>query len=577
MSQNPLLLDFIEDLRARYPKDGASMTTSQWIEANTSLHGKRFSFKGYEFQRQIADDMSPNMSVIKPSQVGLTEVQIRKFLSFLARNRGTKGIFSLPNDKMFKRISKTRIKPLIQGEKAFSSMNDDKSSNSMDLYEIQGSFAFITGMTEGDATSIDADMLAHDEVDLSDQTMIGLYQSRIQNSVHRITHKFSTPTLPNYGIDAAYAVSDQHEYMCRCTACNHWQVPLFDKAFLKLEGYRGNDLMNLTADDIGDIDFRYSYVKCERCGSQLDLLNPELREWVAKYPSRKSRGYRVRPFMTRSLMLEYVMQQQVNMRTLDNTKGWHNTVLGQPFSDGSNQLTDEMIKACLVNPGVPEVGRAPCAVAVDVGQMCHLVVGVIDSDVVHPILFEIVPVNSLLARLKELQGTYNIVAGAIDRLPYTPTAEAVHAGTARMVIPTQYTGSAVINLKLDEFKDISHAQINRTAAIDRIARLVRQNTVRMNGFGTYREVLIEHLKDMVRVESPEVEASWVKVNGNDHFFHALALLQIAPRIFQVIAATNAGDVETRMMIGFYGVTPKNESLVLPYHTRSRSHDPERII
>lgn len=571
MYHNALLEDFYSTLRAIYPRDGAGMSNADWICENTSLRGKKYSFKGYEFQVAIANDMHPQLSVIKPSQIGLTEIQIRKVLTFAARNRGTSTIFSLPNDRMFKRVSKTRIKPLIQNERAFQSLGDEKVPNSMDLYEISGSYVYVTGMTEGDATSIPADMLAHDEVDLSDQRMIGLYQSRLQNSSWRITQKFSTPTHPGFGIDASYQASDQHEYMCVCDACNHWQVPVFDISFLHLPGYDGDErLTGITTDQLSGIRFDEVYVKCERCSARLDVLNPEKRQWVAKFPSRRTRGYRIRPFTTRSLMPEYIFMQLHQMRLLENLKGWYNTVLGEPYSDGSNQLTDELIRRCLKTPNVPEVSKgAAVAIGVDVGQMCHLIVGVIQDDVVHPFIFEIVPVGKLEERIEELCQTYRVVAGAIDRHPYTPTADAIYTKSKRVVVPTEYRGAAFINLKVDEFKALSHCQINRTAAIDRVVNIIRRQEMNIHGYGAYTEVLMAHLKDMHRVETPEKEAVWQKISGNDHFFHALALLQMAPRISQVIAAANPLEVDVRTMIGIVGV---NETMdfrkSLPYFTRS---------
>ena len=62
---------------------------STWLERNTRLKKEPFSFKGYEFQRRIADDMHPQMSVVKPSQVGLSELQLRKFLAMLKRTTMT--------------------------------------------------------------------------------------------------------------------------------------------------------------------------------------------------------------------------------------------------------------------------------------------------------------------------------------------------------------------------------------------------------------------------------------------------------------------------------------------------------
>lgn len=572
MYHNALMSDFHGALATRYPRDGEDMSYSTWIQENTKLRGKKFSFKGYEFQVDIANDMSKSLSVIKPSQVGLTEVQIRKYLAFLARNRGLSAIYTLPNEKMYKRVSKTRVKPLIQSEKAFSSFSEDeKASQSMDLYEINGSFAYFTGMSEGDATSIPADFLCHDELDLSDQVNIGLFQSRLQNSKWRLTHQFSTPTLPGYAIDAAYAVSDQREYMIRCQCCGHHQIPTFEMKHVILPGYTGDgDLTKMTEDEYHQIDMDNVAIKCESCHKPLDLLNPDLREWIARHPGRRARGYRVRPFMNEALMLPYVIDQLFTMRRLDNMKGWWNTVLGEPFSDGSNQLTDDVIKRVLKGPNQIDVGKGPpVAIGIDVGKVCHVIIGVIAGDIVHPFRFELIPASEIEEFVRKLCEQYNVVAGAMDRYPYTPTADAVFAASGGKVIPVDYKTGPFIQLKKDEFGELSYAQINRTATIDRAVNLIRRQMIQINGYGQYEETLKEHLKDMVRIEHPEKDATWEKINGNDHFFHTLGYLQIAPRIFDIITSLTPITEDPRTMIGIFGVeTAMDRSHRDIYRTKS---------
>lgn len=555
MSVNPYLRDFASTLLMRYPTDGADMSYSEWLMSNTHHPrnpGRPFSFDGFEFQKAIADDLSPVLSVIKPSQIGLTEIQIRKALAFLVRNRGTSLIYSMPNLAMFRRVSKTRVKPLMTRERVFQSTNGD--SNSMDLYEMGGSFAYLTGMTEGDATSIPADFLCHDEVDLSDQQIIGLYQSRLQASNWKLTHKFSTPTHPNFGIDASYNASDQMEYMQKCQACRHWQLPLFDIRHIHLTGYHGDgNLKQLDADMLAAIDFGASYVKCERCSVELDLLNPALREWVPRFPGRRGRGYRVRPFCTASLMLEYVCMQLIERRLLDDLKGWYNTVLGEPFADGSNQLTEDSVRARLKGPQSPEIGAGvPFAIGIDQGLICHVTGGPISGDIVQPTLFELVPADNLVERIEEICKEYNVVCGAIDRYPYTPTANEVYAASKNKIVPTEYRGKAAVNLVKDEFDELSHAQINRTIAIDRTVKLVQNRRLDLVGYGAYADVLVQHMCDMVRIESPEKEATWEKRTGNDHFMHSLALLEMSLRIKEV-ANFNFSTTD-RTEYGFIQVT-----------------------
>lgn len=92
---------------------------SGWIEANARLRERPFNFKGYESQRAIADDMYNNMSVIKCSQTGLTEVQIWKLFAFLKRTSSINDIFTLPTDDIYKRVSQTHSKPLRGEERGY--------------------------------------------------------------------------------------------------------------------------------------------------------------------------------------------------------------------------------------------------------------------------------------------------------------------------------------------------------------------------------------------------------------------------------------------------------------------------
>ena len=67
--------EFLENFKDRLIKTYTPrkpLIISDWIASHTNLKGKPFSFKdGYEFQRQICDDIHPNLKVKKISQVGV--------------------------------------------------------------------------------------------------------------------------------------------------------------------------------------------------------------------------------------------------------------------------------------------------------------------------------------------------------------------------------------------------------------------------------------------------------------------------------------------------------------------------
>lgn len=565
MPVNPYTARFVEDLRARYPVDGSHISYSQWVSLNTKLAGKPFSYAGFEFQEAIVDDMAPDLSVIKPSQTGLTEVQIRKFLAVLARNRGTSGIFTFPDEKMFKKNSKTRIRPVVS-QPAFSStgMDDDKPQRSMSLFEVNGSFAHIMGMTEGDATSTPADFLFHDELDLSDPTMIGLYQSRLQNSTYRVTQAFSTPTHPGYGIDARFNSSDQRHYMVRCR-CGHWQAPTFTMPFLHLPGYDGDGLLDeLDPDMVSRIDLSNSFVKCERCSQALDLTDPTLREWIAKHPSRLSRGYKVSPFSPTHgrLNIKYIVGQLLKMRDLDQIKGWHNTVLGEPFSDGNSKLEPPMVQACMTGPQVPDIAAwQPVALGCDMGRTCHLTLGLPVRNDVHPFLFEQVPSSRIHERIEQLRERYNIVTGCVDRHPYTPDAERIRDASDRKILPLEYRGATTFNIKHDEYGNLDHIQANRTQVIDHQIRAIREKSTKLAGYGGLGPVVVEHLCDMVRIETDHKPATWEKLTGNDHFLHSLALMRASIKMRELVQLQDATDA--RILVGLVAVPTPSK----PVHTR----------
>lgn len=105
--------ELYQTVKMRYGAGASSQSMSDWITRNTTYKLRPFSLEGYEFQRAIADDMHPDLSVKKCSQVGLTEIQLRKFLAMLTRNKAASGIFTLPTEKMFSNVSKTRLRPLL--------------------------------------------------------------------------------------------------------------------------------------------------------------------------------------------------------------------------------------------------------------------------------------------------------------------------------------------------------------------------------------------------------------------------------------------------------------------------------
>lgn len=522
-------------LDERYPDDTKALTTTQWLFQHTKLRQRPFSTKDYEFQTKILDDLHPDLSCLKLSQVGMTESQFRKFFAFLKRNPGTSGIFSFPNQPMRDRVSQTRIKTMLETDKIWNGPLVAKPVRQKAIYQVDESFGYITGTTEGEATSIAADLLMEDEVDLADQAMRGLMQSRLQNSDWKITQRFSTPTYQGYGIDAAYAVSDSHEFMIRCAACRHWQLPDFERRFLKLPGLplECEDVTKLSSQDIDKIVMDEVAVVCERCSVPLNLRDPETpREWVAEHPGRRGRGYRIRAFSTHKITIPYILDQLVKYTRADNTRGFYNTVLGRAYNDSNARISEEDIRACMdvAQTPTPEMyrGTGDIFLGADMGQTCHVVIGRPN----HIFEFKQIPQHEIVDFVVARCNSYGIVAGGLDMYPYTPTAEEIRDKTHGIVMPVAYSTSKTapsVAEHRDEFEKLSHYVVNRTRALDAVSLKTRTRSWKFTGYEAHSHILVTHLRNMFRIEAPDSPPMWNKI-GEDHYFHALSNHQTAVRL-----------------------------------------------
>lgn len=555
MNESDLMEGFLSRLRHRYSIDSENMSTTEWLELNTTLRKRPYSIKGYEFQRQIADDFHVNMSVIKPSQVGLSEIQIRKVLSWVRRNDGVSVIYTMPNDEMRSRLSQTRIKPIVENDSVFQTEFDEDAVRAKGLMQFGQSFLYLTGSKEGDATSIPADMVVNDEIDLMDDPeMLNLFRSRLQGSRYRINQKFSTPTYPKAGVNKDYEDSDQHEFFIKCTRCNHQQVPLFSRRFCEIPGLGDTHeslVDEINIDNVGDLDLRNAEIVCEKCRGPLDLGDHENREWVAGRPSLSeiARGYRVRPFSLKGLDIRYIVGELIEAKKKTSLRRFHNTVLGEAYIDDSIALSEDMVRAAMGQQLGWEYNNQPCFLGIDVGQNCHVVLGTWNHAFGWNVFYwRVVPATQLEAHVEQMFKDYNIIGGAIDRHPYTPTAVAVRALSNGRVYPVEYRGLTEVNVKENELTpEESYAQVNKTQLLDDVARAIRQEQMKFTNYGNEQSTIITHMMDNVRHEEEGEKAVWKKQTGNDHFFHAVAFMLSAKKLSDFIVANANDDARTLVL------------------------------
>lgn len=535
---NQHLVELHKLLLNRYSVDSASMTTADWLCANTRLKGRPFSFDRYPFQRELVNDEHKNTVTIKPSQVGVSEIYQRCALAFITRNRNTKVIYSYPDDAMRKTNTQTRVIPLVDANKVFNLENGgEKPVRSIQLLQVAQSFLYMTGSKVGDATSTDADALFLDEYDLHDMEVASLFSSRLQNSDWKWKRKFSTPTYTEFGVDQDFNASDQMYYLIKCDSCNHWMYPLFTPQFVEVRNLP-SDLNELTDIDQGvidtyNLDIENSYVCCERCRSPLDLGRENNRAWIAKYPSRKNlRGRKINPFSVSTRPPSDIFHEMLDYKLKDNIRGFKNSVLGEAEDSSNARLSEAVIRACIKNKDVPAVrSDLPSWIGIDMGHTCHMVVAQgFELTSVTVVIMDSFPLAQLQDKVKAVMNTYNVIGGLVDRHPESQAANDVRDMTHHIILPCEYRGTKELNPILGPSKEVMHIQADRTTLLDEVARAVRLQNIQFYGYGIHESDIPTHLRNMVREESPETPATWKKLDSDDHFFHALGFMLSAIKL-----------------------------------------------
>lgn len=548
MALDQFYAEFINRVKDQVAQTSSVGRLSTWLESHTSIFGKPYSFNGHEFQKDIIDCKHPNACIIKPSQVGLSEMSARLVLAFLAVETSSVSIYTLPTVHEALRFAKSRIDPVIEGSKYLSGIMG-AGGDSASFKQIGSSQLFMAG-THGKALiSIPTDLLVNDEVDFSSAEAITTAESRLSHSrihdeeldIRGIRRKFSTPTVTGFGISALFNMSDRRYRLVKCKHCGKWFWPnfLFD---VVVSGF-DKQMDELTYSDVQDLDERglinTAKLLCPSCHGVVTKANlyPEYREWVKEYPNVKHlAGFQVSPFdLPNYHSPESILRKRLEFG--EHEGHFRNFTLGLPHDSSSNSVdVDAVSRNMELFPVYPEQGARCCVAGLDIGRVSWLTIGRKVGREVHIIWVEQIRVHkdmdidnlfkTVTARFRQ----FGVIRAVIDAQPFFDTVIRIQAQFPEMlVLPCMYT---LRDTKLPAY-EISENELqvkaNRTKVIDLLVKKVNSNQYK---FAKLPEmsVVSQHLQGMKRTERTDEKGKlieeWVKV-GPDHYFHSLSYLNMA--------------------------------------------------
>lgn len=518
---------------------------ADWIEKNTKHAGRPFSFVGREYQQRILQSEAPTVVVKKCSQVGISELGFRRALGLCDIIDGFSMIYTLPTTIFANKVSKTRIDPIIETSHKLQS-KISRQVDSAGVKRIGNSYLYVSGTySVNDVISVPADAITVDEYDFSDPVNVENLQSRLTASKYRWWFYLSTPTIPNFGIDAKFQTTKRYYNWCKCHHCNHWYLPDYLK-HVRIPDF-DNDLLSITAAQLGQIRWKEAQLYCPHCHKAANLL-PQHRAWVCENPADlfDADGFQVNPFDAPTIISPAdLVLWSTRFKRKVNFVNYH---LGQVMADAESGLNDNDLNK------MEQVGQRSLhgfkVFGLDMGTTCHLIVGVTDGQgkltiiAKHPVDY-----RYLEEQLKRYIAQYRPTTIVADSQPYVETIHRLQNSIYNLYGAVYIQGNdtqpfRVITQSEDKQKsllDKRQVNINRNVAFNILMDDIRAGQIGVTQ-DAQQDTFRQHLKDMKRTaqkssafdgESSDSEPEafrWVKTTGNDHYHHALLYCHIAAQM-----------------------------------------------
>lgn len=515
-------------------------TICDFITEHTYLKGKKFSFEGHEYQKEILQDPASTIVISKGAQLGISEMSSRLALARCALIDGFSVIYTLPSATAAGAFMQSRISPVVESSPYLKELISKEVDN-VSVKRFAESWLYLKGCNKDtQALSVPCDLLICDETDNSDQEVMTLFDSRLIASKYQMRVFLSTPSIPQYGISLMFEQSKRKFQMCKCNKCNHWFIPDYHE-HVKVPGYDG-DLDKITKAHFAKANFRWmdSYVACPKCKSKVELAESK-RQWVVENPNDAfiDSGYQISPFDCTNVKPSAIVRSSVNYTRL---KDFYNQRLGKSLEDRETSLALSELRDATINemPG----GIHSYVMGLDMGTTCWAVIcAVLPNQTLIIVKIEAIPVHEVVSRSAALQQQYRIRMLVVDRGPLTEAVYQIQQNirnsfAAVFVMSKGIELFHVKNVEQDNDKGVEgmrQVNIAKDACMDVVMSLVRAGSI-MKVSDSMNDTWYTHMMDNKRIQmfkNGELMYTWVKTLKVDHSHMGLLYALVASRILGV--------------------------------------------
>ncbi|MCH7779465.1 MAG: phage terminase large subunit family protein [Acidobacteria bacterium] len=473
---------------------------ADWALRRVRLDGRPFRFEGHEYLKPIYDDTAQHIVLTKAAQIGGTTWAILKALH--ACTMGLNCLYLFPTKTDVIEFSKSRVGPLLRENRFLGRLVRD--TDTAGLKRIGDSYLYLRGMqsTVG-IKSIPVDMIVFDELDEATPDAKALAKERLSHSDFKRIVELSNPSLPDYGIDEAYQLSDQRHWTVRCDRCRTWTA--LDKEFPDKLGQEVRIIRQREDDEY--------YRACPKCDAELDMAEGE---WVADFPDRKTHGYLISQLFSPKVDAGEIL---LDYRRTRFPERFYNLKIGIAWADNQNRLTAAEVLTHCGEHGLLEESTEPCTMGVDTGKELHVVISRFNVKKKDKREVVFIGTRQEYTELDELMKRFEVSKCVIDALPEIHATREFANRFHGRVLMNYFVESQRGSYSWDYKEHI--VRENRTEALDASRKVVRDGRVVFPRSGKLMQEFAEHMAADVKqlIEDQETGAKSFRYvrTGTDHY------------------------------------------------------------
>lgn len=353
------------------------------------------------FLRALYEDRSDEIAVQKPSQVGVSTWAILTEIHD-ARYWGINQIHTLPTANDVGKFVPSKVNEIIKRNPCIKEGMSEKEVESVNQKQYGKGFIYYKGtFSERESLMLSSDRNWYDEMDKSDQTSIGFYESRTEGADSlRQKRYISTPTVPNIGINKKIEESDQKHWRYNCGSCGKEQHMKWPE----------------------NISFERRCYVCQFCDKEITEEMIRGGKWKPRYPAKSPdvdgkngiSGYMINqmicPWIKPGDLIDYYKDAEAG-RNEATMEYFFNHKMGLPYVSSESRVTGDLI---LRNISAKEHTEVDCIMGVDVQEReLYAIIGT-DEGPFGAIIIPDTPEKGKWDRWAELMQVYDVRHCVID-------------------------------------------------------------------------------------------------------------------------------------------------------------------